>query len=90
MSTEIHVAELQKQIAELEAKLKAKETKPATISFKVSEKGACSVYGLQRFPVTLYKTQWMALLEKADELKAFLEDNDDALKTKEESLQAKK
>jgi hypothetical protein len=85
MSTQsISVADLQKQIADLEAKLKAKdeEKSKAKISFKVSEKGACSVYGLQRFPVTLYKSQWSALLEHIDDLKAFLEDNDADLKEK--------
>jgi len=50
---------------------------------KVSEKGALSVYGMGRFPVTLYKEQWMKLLSIADELKKFIKDNDSRLKTKE-------
>ena len=52
------------------------------ISLKVSEKGALSVYGLGRFPVTLYKEQWEKLLVIADEIRAFLKENDAQLKTK--------
>jgi len=52
------------------------------ISLKVSEKGALSVYGLGRFPVTLYKEQWEKLLGIADEIRAFLRENDAQLKTK--------
>ncbi len=51
-------------------------------SFKVSEKGAVSVYGLGRFPVTLYPEQWERLLSMADELRAFIEENRDRLKWK--------
>jgi hypothetical protein len=51
-------------------------------SLKVSEKGALSVYGLGRFPVTLYKEQWRKLLGMADEIRAFLEENDAQLKSK--------
>jgi hypothetical protein len=50
---------------------------------KVSEKGALSVYGMGRFPVTLYKEQWLRLLAMADEIKAFIAANDASLKTKE-------
>ncbi len=49
---------------------------------KVSEKGALSVYGLGRFPVTLYKEQWTKLLAMADDIKVFLKENDDKLKSK--------
>jgi hypothetical protein len=55
------------------------------LSLKVSEKGALSVYGMGRFPVTLYKEQWLRLLVIADEIKAFIESNNDRLKTKEPS-----
>lgn len=55
----------------------------ATISLKVSEKGALSVYGLGRFPVTLYKGQWERLLATAEQIRAFIEANQDRLKTKE-------
>lgn len=52
------------------------------ISMKVSEKGAVSIYGLGRFPVTLYKEQWLKLLEMADDIRAFIKENDAKLKTK--------
>ena len=73
--------------AEIE-KLKAENAalkKPArgTLSMKVSEKGALSVYGMGRFPVTLYKEQWLKLLGIADEIKSFINDNNDKLKTKD-------
>ena len=54
-------------------------------SLKVSEKGAVSVYGLGRFPVTLYKEQWTKLLAMADEIRAFIKEHDAQLKTKPES-----
>jgi hypothetical protein len=53
------------------------------MSLKVSEKGALSVYGLGRFPVTLYREQWEKLLSLADEIRAFIQVNDGALKKKE-------
>ena len=56
---------------------------PKGISLKVSEKGGLSVYGLGRFPVTLYKEQWLKLLELADDIRAFIRDNDAQLKTKQ-------
>lgn len=66
------------RIAELEGRL----AKGSSVSFKVSEKGAVSVYGLGRFPVTLYLEQWTKLLSNVDELKAFIEANKSKLKTK--------
>ncbi len=54
-----------------------------TISFKVSSKGAVSVYGLGRFPVTLYKEQWEKLLAKQDEIHSFIQENDSLLKKRE-------
>jgi hypothetical protein len=59
--------------------------KPARgqISLRVSEKGGLSVYGLGRFPVTLYREQWEKLLGIADEIRNFIRDNDHALKKKE-------
>ena len=53
------------------------------LSLKVSEKGALSVYGMGRFPVTLYKEQWIKLLDMADEIRAFIETHQGELKTKE-------
>jgi hypothetical protein len=53
------------------------------LSMKVSEKGALSLYGIGRFPVTLYKEQWVKILGMASEIEAFLRDNDHLLKKKE-------
>ena len=78
-------AELRAELARLKSEneaLKARPTKGAT-SLKVSEKGGVSVYGLGRFPVTLYKEQWLKLLAMADEIRRFIEDNAGRLKTKE-------
>ena len=75
-----HQAELERLRAE-NAALKGRAAKGLT--FKVSEKGAVSVYGLGRFPVTLYKEQWSKLLDRADDIKAFLAEHDQELKTKE-------
>ncbi len=52
------------------------------LSFKIGEKGGCSVYGLGRFPVTLYYEQWIRLLAAHDELQQFLEENKSKLKMK--------
>jgi hypothetical protein len=77
--TEPSYDELKAKLAELEAKQK----RTGTMSFKVSDKGGVSVYGLGRFPVTLYYEQWMKLLDKAQDLRDFLEENKSALKLKE-------
>jgi hypothetical protein len=53
------------------------------VSLKVSEKGGVSVYGLGRFPVTLYKEQWTKLLDLADEIRSFIRENESKLKVKE-------
>ena len=71
--------ELKAQIAALEAK----QQRGGYVSFKVSDKGGVSVYGLGRFPVTLYYEQWIGLLDKALELREFLEENKGKLKLKE-------
>jgi len=52
-------------------------------SIRVSEKGGVSVYGLGRFPVTLYKEQWLRLLDMAEEIRGFIRDNTDKLKVKD-------
>jgi hypothetical protein len=72
--------ELIARIAELEKQVTGK--KAGRMEFRVSEKGGVSVYGLGRFPVTLYYEQWQRLLGAADELKAFLEANKGKLKLK--------
>ena len=53
------------------------------VSFKVSEKGGLSVYGLGRFPITLYKEQWLKLIDLAPEIREFIASHDAELKTKE-------
>jgi hypothetical protein len=80
MAGEDPQAELARLRAENEA-LKARARKG--ISLRVSDKGGVSVYGLGRFPVTLYKEQWLKLLDVADEIRAFIRENDAQLKTKE-------
>jgi len=75
-------AELERLRAENEA-LKEKKNARGTLSMKVSEKGALSVYGMGRFPVTLYKEQWVKLLGISEEIKKFIEENDSRLKVKE-------
>ena len=77
-------AEIDKLKAENSALKNEKKTNTTKeISFKIGEKGGLSVYGLGRFPVTLYKEQWLKLLNKAEEIKEFLELNADKLKSKE-------
>ncbi len=73
--------ELKARLAAAEEQLKGGRAR-GTINFKVSEKGAVSVYGLGRFPVTLYYEQWVRLLDQADELRQFLEANKASLKLK--------
>jgi hypothetical protein len=75
--------DLQGELARLKEeneRLKGRQSKG--LSMKVSEKGGLSVYGLGRFPVTLYKEQWVKLLGMADDIRAFLKENDAQLKTK--------
>ncbi len=71
--------ELKARVAELE---KQAGRKRGTLEFRVSEKGAVSVYGLGRFPVTLYYEQWVRLLDVAPGLREFLEENKSRLKLK--------
>ena len=72
-------AELERLKAENE-RLKTRQTRG--VSLKVSEKGGVSVYGLGRFPVTLYKEQWARLLDMADDIRTFIRENDAKLKAK--------
>jgi hypothetical protein len=73
-------AEVERLRAENEA-LKRRSSRASSI--RVSEKGGVSVYGLGRFPVTLYKEQWLRLLDMADEIRAFIQENAARLKTKD-------
>jgi len=80
MSSEYELkAELERLKAENEA-LKARGAKG--LSMKVSDKGGVSVYGLGRFPVTLYQEQWLKLLDLADDIRAFIREHEGQLKRK--------
>jgi len=79
MAEEDLQAELERLRAENE---RLKNRGARGVSLKVSEKGGVSVYGLGRFPVTLYKEQWTRLLDMAEDIRAFIRDNDAKLKTK--------
>lgn len=74
-------SELERLRAENE-QLKKSQTAAKGLSMKVSQKGALSIYGMGRFPVTLYKEQWLKLLDMESEIRAFIEANDAELKTK--------
>jgi len=76
------MVELARLRAENEA-LKAKDAKRSVLTMKVSDKGACSLYGMGRFPVTLYAQQWEKVLNHADTIRAFLKDNQSRLAVKE-------
>jgi hypothetical protein len=73
-------AELERLRAEND---KLKNRKAGGLTLKVSEKGALSLYGMGRFPVTLYKEQWLRILASAPDIETFIRDNDAKLKTKE-------
>lgn len=75
--------ELEQELERLRAEnaaMKARAT--AKLTFKVGEKGGIMILGLQRFPVTLYREQWEAVLNRADDLRAFIAENDAQLKRK--------
>lgn len=78
--TEPTKEDLLARIAELEKQAGTKRS--GRIEFKVSEKGGVSVYGLGRFPVTLYYEQWIRLLASVDALRSFIEENKSKLKLK--------
>jgi len=80
MNEEVLLAELEKLKAENAG---LKKASARGISLKVSQKGALSLYGMGRFPVTLYKEQWIKILDMADVIRAFIADNQAQLKEKE-------
>ena len=82
MSDEDLKAELERLRSENAA---LKKGASSSIRMKVSEKGAVSIYGMGRFPVTLYKEQWLKLLDMAPEIRAFITANEADLKAKEPS-----
>jgi hypothetical protein len=79
MSEDDIKAELERLRAENEA---LKRSSSKGLSLRVSEKGALSVYGLGRFPVTLYKEQWLRLLDMSEDIRMFIKQNDVQLKSK--------
>jgi hypothetical protein len=75
--------ELKSEIERLRAENETlKRSSSKGLSMRVSEKGALSVYGLGRFPVTLYKEQWLRLLDLTDDIKVFIKQNEERLKSK--------
>ena len=75
------LARLEVENARLREQVEQRKT--GQLRLRVSEKGGLSVYGLGRFPVTLYKEQWLKLLDYADEIRSFLKENDAQLKAKQ-------
>ena len=75
--------DLRSEIERLRAENEAlKRSSSKGLSLRVSEKGALSVYGLGRFPVTLYKEQWLRLLDMTEEIRNFIKQNEAQLKSK--------
>jgi hypothetical protein len=75
--------ELRKQLEEAQKKLNELQSRGSKgITFRVSEKGGLSVYGLGKFPVTLYKEQWLRLLALTEDIRSFIKENDEKLKGK--------
>ena len=76
--------DVQEELARLKAENEAlKRQQASPLKLKVSTKGALSVYGLGRFPVTLYKEQWRRLLENAYDIRTFLMEHDGELKSED-------
>lgn len=78
----------EQKLTRLEAENRAlreqiEQRRTGQLRLKISEKGGLSVYGLGRFPVTLYKEQWVRLLDFSDEIRSFIKDNDQKLKAKQ-------
>lgn len=74
---------MQEELARLRAEneaLKKKNTRE--VSLRVSEKGGVSLYGLGKFPVTLYKEQWERVLDMSEDIRAFIRENASSLRTK--------
>jgi hypothetical protein len=77
--------DLRAELERLRAENERLKGQRGRISLKVSEKGGVSVYGLGRFPVTLYKEQWVKLLAMSDDIKTFITEHDRELKAKPEA-----
>jgi hypothetical protein len=76
-------AEMKAELERLRAENAQLKNKKDGLSLKVSDKGAVSLYGMGRFPVTLYKEQWLRILAAAPEIEKFIQENESKLKTKE-------
>lgn len=85
MTLEEELARMREENARLKTENEKRSQQPEGLRMKVGEKGGASLYGLQRWPITLYKEQWGKLLDYADEIRAFLTQNDAALKSKEKT-----
>lgn len=83
MATEMTNEQIKAELERLRAE-NASLKESRKLSYKVSEKGGVSTYGLGRFPVTLYKEQWLRLLDAADEIRSFMKAHDSELKVKGE------
>lgn len=81
MTKEMTKAQMAKRIEELEAAASAK------VRIAVSKKGAVSVYGIRRFPITFYKGEWDILLGMEEEIREFIEEHDDELVNKGETIE---
>lgn len=85
VNSQVDVKSLQAQIEQLKAAnaaLTAEANAPRKLTLKVSAKGALSVYGMGRFPITLYVSQWEQVLSMAEQIRAFIKDNSAKLATK--------
>ena len=82
---DLKAEDLKAELERLKAENERLKARGRATGLKVSEKGGVSVYGLGRFPVTLYKEQWTKLLAMADEIRAFMKEHDAELKTKPEA-----
>jgi hypothetical protein len=80
-TSEDNTDEIRKELEHLRAENEMlKKKKADNITFKVGQKGGMSMYGIGRFPVTLYKSQWLILLDATDKIRGFLKDHDHELK----------
>lgn len=82
-SLEAEKAAILAELAKLRAENASLKAKDKGVSLKVTDKGGLSMYGLGRFPVTLYKSQWLKLIASVEQIKAFIEEAGDTLTTKE-------
>jgi ribonucleotide reductase alpha subunit len=83
---EMSDAEMKEELERLRAEnQELKKRSEREITLKVSQKGGVSLYGLGRFPVTLYKEQWLKIVDMVDDIKSFIDENESKLKTKDKA-----